>query len=71
MSTGHGFVDPARGEHYPALTAALSWVAEHGSDHPALDFGLARILDGICVLVARRAGPRPGRPGQLSPASSQ
>ncbi|MFD2763228.1 TetR/AcrR family transcriptional regulator C-terminal domain-containing protein [Micromonospora eburnea] len=55
-----GFAALLRGreERFPALTAALR-SARHDSDQ-ALDFGLARILDGIQALItARAAGPHP------------
>ncbi|MFC4135370.1 TetR/AcrR family transcriptional regulator [Hamadaea flava] len=42
------------GDRFPAVNAALtSTLTEGGQDH-ALDFGLARILDGIGVLIASR-----------------
>ena len=44
-----------REERFPALKAALDSAAEHGSQDKALDFGLARILDGVGLLIARRA----------------
>jgi AcrR family transcriptional regulator len=45
-----------REERFPALKAALDSAAEQGSQDKALDFGLARILDGVGLLIARRAG---------------
>jgi AcrR family transcriptional regulator len=42
-------------DRYPALTAALDATAEQGGSDQALDFGLARILDGVELLIARRA----------------
>ncbi|MGE7389217.1 TetR/AcrR family transcriptional regulator [Streptomyces sp. NPDC004126] len=44
-----------RGEEYPALAGALASVAAHGGQDQALEFGLERILDGIGLLVGRRA----------------
>jgi AcrR family transcriptional regulator len=44
-----------REERFPALKAALDSAAEHGSQDLALDFGLARILDGVGLLIASRA----------------
>ena len=44
-----------RQERYPALTAAFGSAAGHGSQDKALDFGLARILDGVGLLIASRA----------------
>ena len=44
-----------RQERFPALTAAFGSAAEHGSQDKALDFGLARILDGVGLLIASRA----------------
>ncbi len=49
-----------REERFPALKAALDSAAEHGSQDKALDFGLARILDGVGLLIARRAQTPPG-----------
>ena len=43
-----------RQERFPALTAAFGSAAEHGSRDKALDFGLARILDGVGLLIASR-----------------
>ena len=50
-----------REERFPALQAALGSAAEHGAQDMALDFGLARILDGVGLLIASRAQapPRP------------
>jgi hypothetical protein len=46
------------GERYPELTAALASTTTQGGQDEALDFGLHAILDGIGLLVARRAeGP--------------
>ncbi|MCX5199804.1 TetR/AcrR family transcriptional regulator [Streptomyces sp. NBC_00249] len=50
-----GEVMRTHGADYPALGAALASVAAHGGQDQALDFGLERILDGIGLLVARRA----------------
>jgi hypothetical protein len=52
---------PGRQDRFPVLTAALGSAAEHGSQDQALDFGLARILDGTGLLIARRAQP-PAQP---------
>jgi Tetracyclin repressor-like, C-terminal domain len=59
MSAGLAAQVRAHRDRFPALTAALSSVAEHGGQDDALDFGLERILDGIGLLVARcaTAGP--------------
>jgi AcrR family transcriptional regulator len=43
-----------REERFPAVTAALESAARHDSQDAALDFGLARILDGVELLVASR-----------------
>ncbi|MFE1413742.1 TetR/AcrR family transcriptional regulator [Streptomyces sp. NPDC085524] len=51
-----GEVMKVRGADFPALGAALASVAEHGGQDGALEFGLDRILDGLGLLVARRAG---------------
>jgi AcrR family transcriptional regulator len=44
-----------REERFPALKAALDSAAERGTQDMALDFGLARILDGVGLLIASRA----------------
>lgn len=44
-----------REDRFPALTAALDSATKHGSQDKALDFGLARILDGVELLIASRA----------------
>ncbi|MFJ4781472.1 TetR/AcrR family transcriptional regulator [Streptomyces sp. NPDC088762] len=51
-----GEVMRVHGERFPALGAALASVAEHGGQDQALEFGLGRILDGLGLLVSRRAG---------------
>jgi len=53
-----GFAALLRGreERFPALTAALR--STRGNGDQALDFGLARILDGIEALITARAAPR-------------
>ncbi|MER0243752.1 TetR/AcrR family transcriptional regulator [Streptomyces sp. HSW2009] len=44
------------GERFPAVTAAVDDAARsHGQDQ-AWEFGLHRILDGLAVLIAQRAG---------------
>ena len=43
-----------REEHFPAVTAAVRSAAAHDAPDQAFDFGLARILDGIALLVERR-----------------
>ena len=48
-----------RQERFPALAAALDSAAEHSSQDKALDFGLARILDGVGLLIASRTQPPP------------
>ena len=48
-----------REERFPALKAALDSAAEHGSQDKALDFGLARILDGVGLLIASRVQASP------------
>ncbi|MFG2330843.1 TetR/AcrR family transcriptional regulator [Streptomyces sp. NPDC048604] len=52
-----GLVMRAHGERYPALCAALASVAAEGGQDQALEFGLARILDGLGLLVAERSAP--------------
>jgi AcrR family transcriptional regulator len=44
-----------REDRFPALTAALSSAARSGRPDAALDFGLARILDGVALLIDGRA----------------
>ncbi|MEV0003806.1 TetR/AcrR family transcriptional regulator C-terminal domain-containing protein [Micromonospora sp. NPDC050980] len=44
-----------REERYPALDAALRPGPDGPADHDTLDFGLARILDGVAAFVAARA----------------
>ncbi|GAA1864761.1 TetR/AcrR family transcriptional regulator [Asanoa iriomotensis] len=52
-----------REDRFPALHAALSEARGGGHQNEALDFGLARILDGVAVLVAARAaGATPAHP---------
>ncbi|MEV6954757.1 TetR/AcrR family transcriptional regulator C-terminal domain-containing protein [Streptomyces sp. NPDC051183] len=55
LATALGEVMRVHGERYPALTAALASVAADGGQDQALGFGLDRILDGLGLLVARRA----------------
>ncbi|MGW3327333.1 TetR/AcrR family transcriptional regulator [Streptomyces virginiae] len=50
-----GEVMRAHGERFPALGAALASAAEHGGQDQALEFGLGRILDGLELLMTRRA----------------
>ncbi|MBT2482881.1 TetR/AcrR family transcriptional regulator C-terminal domain-containing protein [Streptomyces sp. ISL-94] len=56
-----GEVMRVHGERFPALGAALASVAEHGGQDQALEFGLERIMDGLGLLVSRRAGAEAGR----------
>ncbi|MER6256155.1 TetR/AcrR family transcriptional regulator C-terminal domain-containing protein [Streptomyces sp. NPDC001584] len=51
-----GEVMHAHGDRFPALGAALASAAEHGGRDQALEFGLGRILDGLELLMTRRAG---------------
>jgi AcrR family transcriptional regulator len=44
------------GDHYPALTTALTSASSHGRQDSALDFGLERIFDGLAVLITQRSG---------------
>jgi len=51
-------------DRFPALLTALeSSIAESGQDN-ALEFGLARILDGVELLIASRAGESGQRTGR-------
>ncbi|WP_418960718.1 TetR/AcrR family transcriptional regulator [Streptomyces tritici] len=43
------------GERYPAVRAALASVAQDGGQDQALEFGLARILDGLGLLIDGRS----------------
>jgi AcrR family transcriptional regulator len=57
-------------DRYPALTAAVASARDHGAWGQALDFGLARILDGLEAYLASRrrsAGGRATPPGDLAP----
>ncbi|WKD36794.1 TetR/AcrR family transcriptional regulator [Streptomyces xanthophaeus] len=51
-----GEVMRTHGERFPALGTALASAAEHGGRDQALEFGLGRILDGLELLMTRRAG---------------
>ncbi len=56
-----GLLD-GRKERFPALAAALASAARHGAQDQAFDFGHARILDGVGLLIASRAqAPEPGK----------
>ncbi|MDG4820481.1 TetR/AcrR family transcriptional regulator [Asanoa sp. WMMD1127] len=44
-----------RADRFPALHSALRTARGSGQQDQALDFGLARILDGVGVLIAERA----------------
>ncbi|WP_405160991.1 TetR/AcrR family transcriptional regulator [Nocardia sp. NBC_01499] len=48
----------AAGDRYPAVAAAFAEdaAAGSGSSNDALNFGIERVLDGLAVLIARRAG---------------
>ncbi|GGS33192.1 TetR family transcriptional regulator [Streptomyces nojiriensis] len=50
-----GEVMREHGERFPALGAALASAAAHGGRDQALEFGLGRILDGLELLMTRRA----------------
>jgi AcrR family transcriptional regulator len=52
-----------RQERFPALTAALGPGTERGSQDKAFDFGLARILDGVGLLIASRTKSLLDAPG--------
>ncbi|MDZ5442728.1 TetR/AcrR family transcriptional regulator C-terminal domain-containing protein [Micromonospora sp. 4G57] len=51
-----GLADLLRGreERFPALVAAVESAAAHAAQDQALDFGLARILDGVDLLIETR-----------------
>jgi len=59
MEAAIGGVLHGHEERFPALTAALGSAAGQGSQGNALGFGLARILDGVGMLIASRAGAAP------------
>jgi hypothetical protein len=54
MTEGLGVLLQDRMDRFPALKEAFESAVAHGSQDRALDFGLARILDGVELLVARR-----------------
>ncbi|GAA1963566.1 TetR/AcrR family transcriptional regulator [Amycolatopsis minnesotensis] len=54
MATGIGAILRGRETRFPALTAAFGSAAEEGTGDNALEFGLARILDGVELLLAGR-----------------
>ncbi|MCX4672638.1 TetR/AcrR family transcriptional regulator [Streptomyces sp. NBC_01381] len=56
LSATLGELMRAHGARYPALTAALASTAKDGGQDEALEFGLHRILDGLGLLIAGRAG---------------
>ena len=49
-----GFGAPNKGGTEKSHGSALGSAAEHGAQDQALDFGLARILDGVGLLIAGR-----------------
>ncbi|MEV4623230.1 TetR/AcrR family transcriptional regulator [Asanoa sp. NPDC049573] len=51
-----------REDRFPALAAAIAEARAGGKQDQALDFGLARILDGVGTLIAHRAGVTPAHP---------
>ncbi|SNT00559.1 DNA-binding transcriptional regulator, AcrR family [Asanoa hainanensis] len=51
-----------REERFPALSAAVSAARAGGQLNQALDFGLARILDGVAALISARAGTTSAHP---------
>jgi hypothetical protein len=56
VTTAFGALLQGREERFPALKTAYDSAVAHGSQDNALDFGLARILDGVELLIGRRAG---------------
>ncbi|WP_018684737.1 TetR/AcrR family transcriptional regulator [Actinokineospora enzanensis] len=54
MAATVGAVLAARADRFPALAAAMRSAAEDGAHDQALDFGLARILDGVAAFVSTR-----------------
>ncbi|GIF50771.1 TetR family transcriptional regulator [Asanoa ferruginea] len=51
-----------REDRFPALAAAIDDARTSGKQDQALDFGLARILDGVAVLIDQRAGVTSAHP---------
>ncbi|MCF3961814.1 TetR/AcrR family transcriptional regulator [Streptomyces fuscigenes] len=60
MAEGIAPLLAARREQFPALAEAFASAAHEGSGGDALDFGLARILDGVELLVNARREAAPG-----------
>lgn len=44
------------GDRYPAVVAAFAEEGAAAGSNEALNFGIERVLDGLAVLIARRAG---------------
>lgn len=57
MEHGLAALIQGREDRFPALAAALTGAKTSEKQDQALDFGLARILDGVEVLIAQRATP--------------
>jgi hypothetical protein len=49
-----GLVLREHADRFPAVTAAVSDMAQHGGANQAFQFGLDRILDGLEVLIRTR-----------------
>jgi AcrR family transcriptional regulator len=47
-------------DRFPALAAAMAAAADPSGQDQAFDFGVARILDGLEVLIRSRSGTAPG-----------
>jgi AcrR family transcriptional regulator len=59
-----GTVLARHADRFPAVAAAMADVAVTGGQDRAFDFGVARILDGLDVLVSRRAATSPVHPAE-------
>ncbi len=59
MEAGIASLLRGREERFPALKAALDSAVAQGAQDKAFDFGLARILDGVGLLIDSRAQPPP------------
>ncbi|BBG02190.1 MULTISPECIES: TetR/AcrR family transcriptional regulator [Pseudonocardia] len=57
------------GDDYPHVRAAFAEASRDAGQDDALDFGLARILDGLAALIDGRGEHGPHRPGGAGPGS--
>jgi AcrR family transcriptional regulator len=68
LASAIGVVMREHGERFPHLVAAMGAAAAAGEQDQAFDFGLARILDGLAVLI--EAADAPAESGSAPPARS-